>query len=120
MQITFKRRNRVKALIISLLLLASTSAFASEKNSAGSSTRPCRPGEWYWNFVDNGGNGAGERVTIVCKNGKYVPLLQAIMVAAASVRREFTLDTGHTPFLTDPHGLALNIEMAAKPQTASR
>ena len=48
------------------------------------------------------------------------PSLQANMLAATPVRKEFTLDTGHTPFLTDPHGLALDIEMAAKSQTASR
>jgi hypothetical protein len=70
-----KRRNRVKALIISSLLLASASAFASGKDSAGSSTPPCRPSWWYWGFVDSGGHGdnAGERVLMVCKNGKYVP-----------------------------------------------
>jgi hypothetical protein len=49
------------------------------------------------------------------------PSLQAIMVAATPVRKEITIDTGHTPFLTDPDGLARGIEMAAKPQdTASR
>jgi pimeloyl-ACP methyl ester carboxylesterase len=49
------------------------------------------------------------------------PSLQAIMVAATPVRMEMTIDTGHTPFLTDPLGLARDIEMAAKPQeTASR
>ena len=49
------------------------------------------------------------------------PSLQALMVAATPVRKEITIDTGHTPFLTDPHGLAWDIEMAAKPQeTASR
>lgn len=49
------------------------------------------------------------------------PSLQAIMVAATPVRKEMTIDTGHTPFLTDPHGLARDIEMAAEPQkTASR
>ena len=42
------------------------------------------------------------------------PSLQAIMVAATPVRREFTVDTGHTPFLTDPHGLARDIEIAAE------
>jgi pimeloyl-ACP methyl ester carboxylesterase len=44
------------------------------------------------------------------------PSLQAIMVAATPVSREITIGTGHTPFLTDPHGLARDIEMAAKPQ----
>src|SRR5215472_5797113 len=49
------------------------------------------------------------------------PSLQAIMVAATPVRKEITLETRHTPFLTDPHGLAQGIEMAARPQqTASR
>lgn len=49
------------------------------------------------------------------------PALQATMLAATPVRREFTLGTGHTPFLTDPHGLARDIEMATKPQdSASR
>src|SRR5262249_46156289 len=49
------------------------------------------------------------------------PSLQAIMVAATPVRMEVTIDTGHTPFLTDPHGLARDIEMAANPQkTTSR
>src|SRR5215469_9665415 len=47
------------------------------------------------------------------------PSLQAMMVAATPVRREFTIETGHTPFLTDPHGLARAIETAVKPQTAS-
>jgi pimeloyl-ACP methyl ester carboxylesterase len=49
------------------------------------------------------------------------PSLQAIMVAATPVRKEFTIDTGHTPFLTDPHSLARDIETAAKPEeTTSR
>jgi len=47
------------------------------------------------------------------------PSLQAIMVAATPVSKEITIDTGHTPFLTDPHGLARDIEMAAKPQEAA-
>jgi hypothetical protein len=64
----------MKALIISSLLLASASAFASGTNSAGSSTPPCRPGWWHWDFVDNDGNGAGERLMVVCKNGKFVAL----------------------------------------------
>jgi pimeloyl-ACP methyl ester carboxylesterase len=41
------------------------------------------------------------------------PSLQARMVAATPVRQQFTVDTGHTPFLTDPHGLTRDIEMAA-------
>ena len=49
------------------------------------------------------------------------PSLQAIMVAGTPVRMEITMDTGHTPFLIDPHGLAQDIEMAAKTQkTVSR
>jgi pimeloyl-ACP methyl ester carboxylesterase len=49
------------------------------------------------------------------------PSLQATMVAATPVRKEITMDTGHTPFLTDPYGLARDIEMVANPQeTASR
>lgn len=47
------------------------------------------------------------------------PSLQAVMVAATPVRKEITIDTGHTPFLTDPHGLARDIEIAAKPQTTA-
>jgi hypothetical protein len=40
------------------------------------------------------------------------PAFQAKMVAATPVRREFSLPTGHTPFLTDPDGLAKAIESA--------
>jgi pimeloyl-ACP methyl ester carboxylesterase len=46
------------------------------------------------------------------------PSLQAIMVGATPVRRQFTVDTGHTPFLTDPLALARYIEMAANSQKA--
>ena len=42
------------------------------------------------------------------------PSFQARMVAATPVRAEYTLQTGHTPFLTDPDGLARAIEAAAK------
>lgn len=42
------------------------------------------------------------------------PSFQAKMVAATPVRAEYTLQTGHTPFLTDPDGLANAIEAAAK------
>jgi pimeloyl-ACP methyl ester carboxylesterase len=42
------------------------------------------------------------------------PSFQAKMVAATPVRAEYTLQTGHTPFLTDPDGLAKAIEAAAK------
>ncbi|OYD74316.1 UNVERIFIED_ORG: hypothetical protein BDU10_6028 [Burkholderia sp. CF145] len=36
------------------------------------------------------------------------------MVVATPVRAEYSLPTGHTPFLTDPDGLAKAIEAAAK------
>jgi pimeloyl-ACP methyl ester carboxylesterase len=42
------------------------------------------------------------------------PAFQAQMVASTPVRAEYTLQTGHTPFLTDPEGLAAAIERAAK------
>ncbi|WP_295995953.1 alpha/beta fold hydrolase [Rugamonas sp.] len=42
------------------------------------------------------------------------PYLQQKMVAATPVRQEFTLNTGHTPFLTDVPGLVGAIEQAAK------
>ncbi len=42
------------------------------------------------------------------------PSFQAKMVAATPVSAEYTLPTGHTPFLTDPDGLAKDIEAAAK------
>ncbi|WP_454761777.1 alpha/beta fold hydrolase [Caulobacter segnis] len=42
------------------------------------------------------------------------PAFQAKMVAATPVRVEYTLQTGHTPFLTDPDGLADAIEKAAQ------
>lgn len=42
------------------------------------------------------------------------PSFQAKMVAATPVRAEYTLQTGHTPFLTDPDGLADAIERAAR------
>src|ERR1700754_661302 len=42
------------------------------------------------------------------------PSFQAKMVASTPVRAEYTLQTGHTPFLTDPDGLAKAIEAAAK------
>ena len=41
------------------------------------------------------------------------PSFQAKMVAGTPVRAEYTLQTGHTPFLTDPDGLAQAIEAAA-------
>ncbi|MBO9547744.1 alpha/beta fold hydrolase [Caulobacter sp.] len=42
------------------------------------------------------------------------PAFQAKMVAKTPVRVEYTLQTGHTPFLTDPDGLADAIEKAAR------
>lgn len=42
------------------------------------------------------------------------PSFQAKMVANTPVRSEHTLQTGHTPFLTDPDGLVKAIEAAAK------
>jgi len=42
------------------------------------------------------------------------PSLQASMVAATHVRLERTLDTGHTPFVTDPNGVAAAIEAVAR------
>ncbi len=42
------------------------------------------------------------------------PSFQAQMVASTPVRSQYTLQTGHTPFLTDPDGLANAIEAAAK------
>jgi pimeloyl-ACP methyl ester carboxylesterase len=42
------------------------------------------------------------------------PSFQAKMVAGTPVRVEYTLQTGHTPFLTDPDGLAADIEAASK------
>jgi len=42
------------------------------------------------------------------------PAFQAKMVATTPVRVEYTLQTGHTPFLTDPDGLAAAIERAAQ------
>jgi pimeloyl-ACP methyl ester carboxylesterase len=42
------------------------------------------------------------------------PWLQQQMVAATPVRTSITLQTGHTPFLTDVNGLAAAIEKAAK------
>jgi pimeloyl-ACP methyl ester carboxylesterase len=42
------------------------------------------------------------------------PGLQATMVAATPVRVEQSLDTGHTPFVTDPEGVAAAIEAAIR------
>src|SRR6516225_1028486 len=66
--------------------------------------------------------GSVDKVYIhTAKDQVVSPSLQESMVAATPVRQQLTVDTGHTPFLTDPHGLAQDIEMAAKPrETASR
>ena len=42
------------------------------------------------------------------------PELQSSMVAATPVRLQETLDTGHTPFVTDPNGVANAIEAAIR------
>jgi pimeloyl-ACP methyl ester carboxylesterase len=42
------------------------------------------------------------------------PSLQAAMVAATPVRLEQSLDTGHTPFVTNPNGVAAAIETAIR------
>jgi pimeloyl-ACP methyl ester carboxylesterase len=42
------------------------------------------------------------------------PSFQARMVANTPVRAEYTLPTGHTPFLTDPDSLAKDIEAASR------
>ena len=42
------------------------------------------------------------------------PELQAAMVAATPVRMEQALDTGHTPFVTNPDGVAAAIEAAIR------
>jgi pimeloyl-ACP methyl ester carboxylesterase len=42
------------------------------------------------------------------------PALQTSMVAATPVRLEQTLDTGHTPFITNPDGVAAAIEAAMR------
>jgi pimeloyl-ACP methyl ester carboxylesterase len=42
------------------------------------------------------------------------PAFQSRMVASTPVRAEFTLPTGHTPFLTDPDDLAEDIEQSAQ------
>ncbi len=42
------------------------------------------------------------------------PSFQAKMVAATPVREEYTVQTGHTPFLTEPDELAEAIEAAAQ------
>jgi hypothetical protein len=42
------------------------------------------------------------------------PAFQSQMIVNTPVRAEYTLQTCHTPFLTDPDGLAEAIEQAAQ------
>ncbi|MGA0603461.1 alpha/beta fold hydrolase [Caulobacter sp. KR2-114] len=64
--------------------------------------------------VTAGGFGRVDKVYIHTAADQVIsPAFQARMVASTPVRREFTLATGHTPFLTDPDGLAADIEAAA-------
>ncbi|MFZ6648597.1 alpha/beta fold hydrolase [Undibacterium sp. TJN25] len=59
--------------------------------------------------------GTVDKVYIYTAQDRVVsPYLQQKMVAATPVRLEFTLNTGHTPFLTDIPGLADAIEQAAR------
>jgi hypothetical protein len=59
--------------------------------------------------------GAVDKVYVHTANDNVVsPWLQQQMVAATPVRASFTLQTGHTPFLTDVAGLASAIEKAAQ------
>jgi len=63
---------------------------------------------------------AGERFALIdkvyihtAKDQVVSPWLQVEMLKQTPVRLELTENTGHTPFLTDPNGLAKNIELAA-------
>lgn len=59
--------------------------------------------------------GSVDKVYIHTAKDKVVsPWLQARMVAATPVRRELTLQTGHTPFLNAPDDVVKAIETAAK------
>jgi pimeloyl-ACP methyl ester carboxylesterase len=59
--------------------------------------------------------GKTDKVYVHTANDNVVsPWLQQQMVAATPVRASFTLQTGHTPFLTDVAGLAAAIEQAAR------
>lgn len=61
------------------------------------------------------GFGKVDKVYIHTERDQVVsPYLQQKMVAATPVRLQLTLDTGHTPFLTDVVGLTNAIEQAAK------
>jgi pimeloyl-ACP methyl ester carboxylesterase len=64
--------------------------------------------------VTAGKFGQVDKVYIHTANDRVIsPSFQAQMVASTPVRREFTLQTGHTPFLTAPDELAADIEAAA-------
>lgn len=64
--------------------------------------------------VTAGKFGQVDKVYIHTANDQVIsPSFQAQMVASTPVRREFTLQTGHTPFLTAPNELAADIEAAA-------
>lgn len=57
-----------------------------------------------------------DKVYIHTANDQVIsPSFQAQMVASTPVRREFTVQTGHTPFLTAPDALAADIEAVATP-----
>ena len=59
--------------------------------------------------------GGVDKVYIHTAKDKVVsPWLQANMVAATPVRRELTLQTGHTPFLNEPDEVVKAIETAAE------
>jgi len=59
--------------------------------------------------------GAVDKVYIHTAQDHVVsPYLQQQMVAATPVRLQFTLNTGHTPFLTDVPGLVTAIEQSAQ------
>jgi len=59
--------------------------------------------------------GSVDKVYVHTANDNVVsPWLQQQMTAATPVRTSFTLQTGHTPFLTDVAGLASAIEKAAQ------
>jgi pimeloyl-ACP methyl ester carboxylesterase len=42
------------------------------------------------------------------------PALQASMAKSTALRLQLTINTGHTPFITQPDALAAEIEKAAK------
>jgi pimeloyl-ACP methyl ester carboxylesterase len=59
--------------------------------------------------------GSVDRVAILTLRDEAVsPALQNQMVLATPVRLQMTIDTGHTPFITQPDTLAAQIEKAAQ------